>query len=799
MAMQYLNQIKNLRRSSQMTSAPKPVLTAEDEAYLREVTAQPESVPITTEQNEQATAESPAGAPLQPAISEQAENIPLPISPGEELAKELGEEGRQETEELSSNIDKISDTKVGSLKASTEEETDKDTPDANKSQTEPTTRPATSDTSTNGKDADKDKDAEDMTDILERLNLAADNNRVFSISEETQELLRKFKLIFKDLINGVPTAYHDLEMLLTNGNRQLQETYTKLPGPMQKLIEKLPERWTETLAPEMLAVAADRASKSGVNMENVGKAAAAAEKMGVNIPSLKELVSKPAALSSCLSCGTATSVEGKSVLENERLVTEEEITKLNQDTSEGLIRPTETLTTTAPPGATPDEIREGVRKVEEARAAPVESAVPAEVESESQQSTQQSTRPAVVPTRSKSQDTLCLIAESLDHQRDRHSLVLSCRRLYTVLLPTLYSQVILGDVSNHTVGQVSRFFNAIARRPELASAVRALRLESWDTEDDNGDIDCEFEYDGELIRGLVAGKSAYATPYGTEYVEKMFLKAAKENVTTFPRLTEAFAEWYDTENSIPASCMEPFFKFPAMRRIGGSYIVDSDREGGEPRITPFSGVTDIDLDMTNTECGFGVWIESCKALKTFRLNVGGEMISEGPDLVSAPLRESISLHKSSLEAFWLCGESYEPPEDDDGWMGSFADFDTMKYLHISLSMLAKLNDDFEPTQEIVSLLPPSLETLYLCHCHNELLEWAVDQIGRLLDSNCLPRLTSLGLEGYGPSEVHQSSLETMRKLEELHKRCADAGVFFATSIGSHRVIPSHFVSLWPCS
>lgn len=96
MAMQYLNQIKNLRRSSQMTSAPKPVLTPEDEAYLREVTAQPESVPITTEQNEQIPTESPAGASLQPAISVQAENIPLPTSPGEELAKELGEEGRQE-------------------------------------------------------------------------------------------------------------------------------------------------------------------------------------------------------------------------------------------------------------------------------------------------------------------------------------------------------------------------------------------------------------------------------------------------------------------------------------------------------------------------------------------------------------------------------------------------------------------------------------------------------------------------------------------------------------------------------
>jgi hypothetical protein len=135
-----------------------------------------------------------------------------------------------------------------------------------------------------------------MTDILDRLNLAADNNRVFSVSDETQELLRKFKLIFKDLVNGVPTAYHDLESLLTNGNRQLQDTYSKLPGFLQKLIEKLPERWTESLAPEMLAAAGERASASGVNMVNVGKAAAAAQKIGIDVPSLKELVAKPTAL-----------------------------------------------------------------------------------------------------------------------------------------------------------------------------------------------------------------------------------------------------------------------------------------------------------------------------------------------------------------------------------------------------------------------------------------------------------------------------------------------------------------------
>ncbi|KAJ5428775.1 hypothetical protein N7445_010229 [Penicillium cf. griseofulvum] len=434
MAMQYLNQIKNLRRSSQMTSAPKPVLTPEDEAYLREVTAQVESVPIPTEQNGQTPTGSATGAPLQPAISEQAENIPLPTSPGEELGKELGEEGRQERRSSQPTLARSDTPKSEVSKPSQKKKRwstmfwKKNTGKAKDAQVEAATPPTTSDISTDEKDANKDTDAEDMTDILERLNLAADNNRVFSISEETQELLRKFKLIFKDLINGVPTAYHDLEMLLTNGNRQLQETYTKLPGPMQKLIEKLPERWTETLAPEMLAVAADRAGKGGINMENVGKAAAAAEKMGLNIPSLKELVSKPAALVGMLRSIMAflrarfPAVMGMNVLwslalfillfvlwychkrgrevrlENERLVTEEEITKLNENTSEGLIRPTETLTTTAPPGASSDEIREGVRKVEEARAASVESPAPAEVGSESQQST----RTAAVPTRSKS-------------------------------------------------------------------------------------------------------------------------------------------------------------------------------------------------------------------------------------------------------------------------------------------------------------------------------------------------------------------------------------------------------------
>lgn len=80
-------------------------------------------------------------------------------------------------------------------------------------------------------------------------------------------------------------------------------------------------------------------------------------------------------------------------------MTEEEINKLNEDASEGKIRPTETLTTTAPQGASADEVRQGVKKVEEARASTTETPTPG---SEPQSANDENAPPAPLPTRSKS-------------------------------------------------------------------------------------------------------------------------------------------------------------------------------------------------------------------------------------------------------------------------------------------------------------------------------------------------------------------------------------------------------------
>ncbi|PWY66563.1 hypothetical protein BO83DRAFT_319793 [Aspergillus eucalypticola CBS 122712] len=400
--MQQFTQWKNWRRPSQR-QPHEPVLTTEDEAFLREITSNPaKQGPISpTVEND-----TPL-SPVSPVPTDTFDTTQSPVSPAEEFGKELGEEERKirEKTERSQSVSQGSKAESSTQKKRPwswirrKSTVDKK---GNESASEAAPAPSASSDAqpAEAKEDDEAKqEAEDMTEILERLNLAAENNRVFSISDETRELLRKFTLIFKDLVNGVPTAYHDLEMLLKNGNKQLQSTYSNLPKFLQSLIEKLPEKWTETLAPEVLAAATEKASKSGINVDNVGKAAAAANKMGLKVPSLKELVGKPAALVGMLRSIMAflrarfPAVLGMNVLwsmalfillfvlwychkrgrevrlENERLVTEEEIGKLNDESPEGKIRNTETLTTTAPRGASAAEIRQGVKEVQQAREA----------------------------------------------------------------------------------------------------------------------------------------------------------------------------------------------------------------------------------------------------------------------------------------------------------------------------------------------------------------------------------------------------------------------------------------------
>lgn len=141
------------------------------------------------------------------------------------------------------------------------------------------------------------KEDKELSDILDQLNLSAVNNRVFSFSKESEELLNKFTQVLKDLVNGVPTAYNDLEKLFTDYDNQLKKMYGSLPPFLQNLVKSLPAKLTATLGPELLAASAE---KPGFDAMHAASGSKSKKSKIPSIPSLKSLVTAQGAVATAL-------------------------------------------------------------------------------------------------------------------------------------------------------------------------------------------------------------------------------------------------------------------------------------------------------------------------------------------------------------------------------------------------------------------------------------------------------------------------------------------------------------------
>ncbi|KAF5645642.1 RING-like domain protein [Fusarium sp. NRRL 52700] len=102
-----------------------------------------------------------------------------------------------------------------------------------------------------------EREEQDLGNVLDRLNLQAKNNKIVSLSNESSELLSRFTQVFKDLANGVPTAYGDLASLVEDRDGAINRGFEKLPSSLKKLVTQLPDKLTSSLAPELLAAAAE--------------------------------------------------------------------------------------------------------------------------------------------------------------------------------------------------------------------------------------------------------------------------------------------------------------------------------------------------------------------------------------------------------------------------------------------------------------------------------------------------------------------------------------------------------------
>ncbi|KAL9631387.1 MAG: hypothetical protein Q9164_005925 [Protoblastenia rupestris] len=394
--MDYLKSKRGKSPTLSTRNVDSPVLTKEDEEFLHRVATEGVPPPLPERPRQQPPqpqnlpeSGNPEGNNAQIALLDGAQRVPLPEAPETpEGSPTIAGAGYLHQGEGKEKVNESKKSRWNWVRRDSRDAKRKATASGLMSAAEGLKSP---DTQPNEghvvSDPEAQKEEDEMSNVLEQLNLAAVNNRVFSISKESQVLLHKFTLVLKDLVNGVPTAYEDLESLLTNSEDQLQRSYAHLPPWLQKLVEQLPSKMTKSIGPEMLAAAAE---KHGVDPKYANMAASGAEKAGLRmrIPNLKDLVTKPGAVAGMLKAimnflklrfpaflgmnvlySLALFVllfvfwychkRGREVrLEKERLLTESEIAKLD----DGILIASQSvpIMTDVPEGAPMDEVEAGI-------------------------------------------------------------------------------------------------------------------------------------------------------------------------------------------------------------------------------------------------------------------------------------------------------------------------------------------------------------------------------------------------------------------------------------------------------
>lgn len=154
---------------------------------------------------------------------------------------------------------------------------------------------------------EEDRERDDLARVLDNLDLGKDPSEkadlktkekgqsktskfAVSLSAESTELVRRFVLVLKDLVHGVPTAADDLKSLLDDRDGALARGFDRLPSSMRKLVSQLPSKLTSSLAPELLAAAA---ASQGVKYEEEKEGVSA---KGAAKTMLLPLLTKPNAI-----------------------------------------------------------------------------------------------------------------------------------------------------------------------------------------------------------------------------------------------------------------------------------------------------------------------------------------------------------------------------------------------------------------------------------------------------------------------------------------------------------------------
>ncbi|OAX78352.1 hypothetical protein ACJ72_07340 [Emergomyces africanus] len=487
-------------------------------------------------------------------------------------------------------------------------------------------------------------------------------------------------------------------------------------------------------------------------------------------------------------------------------------------------------------------------------------------------------------------EILHLIAQEIEEPSHRLCLALCSHTFSDLFLPLLYQDI---DLSNCDTKAVICLVQTLLRNPRLASCTQTLEINDWST-DLNSDANhydvpeilpspnSELVFDSILIHGavqkfftssdddaiskfmahLAAGNEdawvgvllfalpnltelSMVVPYGTFFPLRLVERAAArlppfDSQPALTHLSHLFVKWWDTENSLDSSAVEPFYFFPSMRRVVGEQISDypseeeEDDEGvyDDERLDSFdrgrtaylenkpttSTVTEIEMARSSTTTGMIAQIKICQNLKSFTFE-HADSFEYFSSFLPKDFARSLAHVKHSLEHLWLSYDDYhfngQCYEGDDEVFGSLAEYTVLKSLRMSVENLigsdALLNPEdivLSPPgrQRLAHLLPASIESITVDNVSKRNCPGALMLLKDLVEPSSFarytPQLKKLRLEGHfaivnqpnqplimttldGPEPV--ISPEILVSAGELQDLCSHVGVVF-NLLDSHMVL-----------
>ena len=199
--MEYFSFKRAKKHQDKVPAAETPVLDDEDEAFLKRITTQVEGTPPALPERPLdglSVAGDPTGNDMQLILADEAREVPLPdapetpegVKPDAERSRDVAEDGKAKGKGKEKERSKSRDANKNRwsfLQKGKEALRRKSSHGAEKHKAD------------DGKAEDSDvpkteaqKEEEEMAQVLDQLNLAAIDNQAFSLSKESQELLKKY-------------------------------------------------------------------------------------------------------------------------------------------------------------------------------------------------------------------------------------------------------------------------------------------------------------------------------------------------------------------------------------------------------------------------------------------------------------------------------------------------------------------------------------------------------------------------------------------------------------------------------